>query len=210
MRNSIFIVLLFFSLFAFSQKDEASYSKRSFGIKGGISVPNLRNQTTLESNSNIGFMAAVFYSPVQKKGFGFRTELVFSRQGYDFKSNTATGNVKLDYIQLPALSTFSITRFLQFQFGPQASYLLNAKADSVSSVSQPATAGKILDYYNRLDYGVAAGVETYPVKGLIIGARYNLSFGPFEKDEPPSAGPSAITGINPKSHVFHLYAGWRF
>lgn len=210
MRSSIFIIGILFSSFAFSQENNGASVQKSFGIKGGVSIPNLQNPTTLKSDGNFGFMLAVFYSTVQKKGFGFRPELVFSRQGYHFKSNTATGNAEFDYLQLPMLSTFSIIPFLQLQFGPQASYLLNAKADSVSGVSQPPAAAKILSYYNRLDYGVAAGVETFPVKGLIAGVRYNWSFGPFEKDEQPATGPSAITGINPKSHVFHLYVGWRF
>ena len=59
--------------------------------------------------------------------------------------------------------------------------LINAKADS----SKPASGtpyGKVMDYYNRIDYGLAGGIEINPVKGLIIGGRYNLSLGKVYKE----------------------------
>lgn len=200
------IVAVLIAGIAFAQSPPVQGTKKTFGIKAGGSFSSLKNKSDIKAESQGNFMAGVFFSPVQKKGFGFRTELIFSRQGYNFRNNTATGDVKMDYLLVPALTTFNITRFAQLQFGPQMGYLLNAKADSTSTVSSTSTNPNLLSYYNRLDYGVAGGIEFFPVKGLMLGVRYNLSFGGFEKE----SSSTGITGINPKAHVVHLYAGWRF
>lgn len=66
-----------------------------------------------------------------------------------------------------------------------------------------------MEYYNRFDSGYALGIEIHPVKGLIIGARYNVSLAKVYKDlenmQPPS-----FTSADAKNNVVSLCAGWRF
>src|SRR5690242_6900477 len=78
-----------------------SYSQ--FGIKAGVNFAKVTKASNINADNTAGFHAGVFLAPQTKSVLGFRTELIYSRQGYDFKSGTTTGSVKLDYILLPQL-----------------------------------------------------------------------------------------------------------
>ena len=151
-------------------------------------------------------MAGIFMGPPSGSLLGFQSELIFSRQGYDFETNQSTGSVKLDYLLLPQLLTLNFANIVRAQAGFQLAYLLRAKVEGAAT-GDPAT-DKLLDLFNRLDYGLAGGVEVSPFMGFLVGARLNLSFGNLYKNlsDPPTFFPS----INAKNNVFSLYAGYRF
>ncbi|MGN6294077.1 MAG: porin family protein [Chitinophagaceae bacterium] len=192
--------------------------KRGIGLKAGlnfINVKNLRSISDANSSSKTGFMAGAYWAPSGRGVMGYRSELIFSRQGYDFKTTSATGEMMMDYIMLPQLMTFNITKFFQLQAGGQVSFLIRARADSVSSSSAPATPKNAMDYYNKFNYGVAGGLEIKPIAGLIIGGRYNAFFGSL--NEQSSSGsipglPSFIPtdGKKLKNGLFQLYIGYQF
>ena len=158
-------------------------------------------------------MAGIFFAPPSKGILSYKTELIYSQQGYDYKTNTSTGSVNLNYIMMPHLMCINITRLFQLQVGAQTAYLINAKADSNKSASSTNPYGNLMDYYNRFDYGAAAGFEIHPVLGLLIGARYNISFGDLYKNmsnPTPGATPSFIPKVDAKNNVVQIFAGWRF
>jgi hypothetical protein len=155
----------------------------------------------------------LFLAPPSKGVISSRTELVYSRQGYSYESNANTGNVNLDYILLPQLMGINITKFVQLQLGAQMAFLINAKVDSNTASSGSNPYGKVMDYYNKFDYGFAAGVEVHPFMGLLVGARYNLSLGNLYKDPssyPSGTTPEFIPPVDVKNNVVQLFAGWRF
>jgi hypothetical protein len=181
------------------------------GLKGGINFANVTKVSSINNNTNTGFAAGLFIAPRSKGIFGYRSELIYSRQGYNFDTNTNTGNINLDYILLPQLTTINITRFFQIQLGAQMAFLINSKASE--SNSSTTGYGKLMDYYNRFDYGLAGGLEIHPFKGLLVGARYNLSLGDLYKNlETGGTGtvPSFIPDVNVKNNVVNLYVGWHF
>src|SRR5450631_4601905 len=140
------------------------------GLKAGLNFANVTNASSINSSHSSGFMVAVFLAPASKGIISYNTEIGFSQQGYDYKTNSNTGNVTLNYIMMPHLIGINITRFFTLQLGGQTAYLLNAKADSNRSQSSSSNPySKMTDYYNRFDYGAAAGFEIHPVLGLIIG-----------------------------------------
>ena len=190
---------------------------RGFGLKGGlnfVNVKNVRSISDANSTSKTGFMAGAYFAPRTAGVFGYRSEIIFSRQGYDFKTTTATGDVMLDYIMLPQLMTINISKFFQLQAGGQLSILIKAKADSVSSSSMPNNLNKAMDYYNKLNYGVAGGIEIKPIAGLIIGGRYNAFFGSL--NEQAAAGATGVPSFIPsdgkklKNGLLQLYVGYQF
>ena len=184
------------------------------GIKAGLNYANVTNASSINSSHSSGFMVAVFLAPASKGIISYNTEIGFSQQGYNYKTNSNTGNVTLNYIMMPHLIGINITRFFQLQLGAQTAYLINAKADSSKSQSSATNPySKMTDYYNRFDYGAAAGFEIHPVSGLIIGARYNISFGDLYKNMAsanPGETPSFIPSVNAKNNVVQIFAGWRF
>jgi hypothetical protein len=184
------------------------------GIKGGLNFANITNAGDINGSSRTGFMGGLFFAPPSKSIISSRTELIYSRQGYNFKTNTVDGSVDLDYIVLPQLMGINITRFVQLQIGAQMAYLLNAKADSSKPASANNPYASLMEYYNRFDYGAAAGIEIYPVKNLLIGARFNISFGKLYKD-PSEVGngsepPSFFPRVDAKNNVVMVFAGIRF
>ncbi len=180
------------------------------GIKGGVNFAQVSKASDINSGSKSGFHAGLFLAPVSKKILSSRTELLFSRQGYDYKNGTKTGEVNLDYIQMGQLASINLTKYFSLMFGAQTAYLVSAQVDSSSSTSTGNPSyDKIMDLYNRIDYGYAVGAEIHPVAGLIIGARYNVSLAKVYKDVQSFQSPS-FTSEDAKNNVIQISVGWRF
>ena len=178
------------------------------GIKGGLNFAKVSKASDINSSSRSGFHAGLFLAPPSKKILSSRTEILFSRQGYDYKNSTNTGNVNLDYIQMGQLMSINITKYFSLMLGAQTSYLISAQVDSSNS-NGTGMENKIMDLYNRIDYGYAVGVEIHPVAGLIIGARYNVSLAKVYKDLQSFQKPS-FTSEDAKNNVIQISVGWRF
>ena len=211
MRKIILAVAVLLPLFSMAQ----------FGIKAGVNFASVTNASDINASNESGFLVGVFLAPPSKGIMGFRTELIYSKQGYNYKTATNTGTVNLDYILLPQLMQINITKFVSIQAGFQMAFLINAKADSTPTntggAGNPygAAYSSMMDYYNKFDYGVAAGIEVHPFKGLLVGARYNLSLGNLYKDPSSyetSGGqpPSFIPQVDAKNNVVQLFVGWIF
>lgn len=180
-----------------------------FGFKAGLNFANVSKASSINNSSRTGFHAGLLMGS-SKGVIGFRTELLFSRQGYDYKTGTNTGTVNLDYIMMPQSMSINITKYFSLMFGAQAAFLLNAKVDSAkSSGSGNGSTDKIMDLYNRFDYGFGAGVEIHPVGGLLIGAKMNISLGKLYKEAASGQMPS-FSSVDIKNNLFQIFTGWRF
>jgi len=177
------------------------------GLKAGLNFANVSNTSGFNNSSRTGYMVGGYFSPGAKKLLGFRSEIILSRQGYDYKTSTNTGNVNLDYLLLPQLITLNFTKKFQLHAGGQAAFLLNAKVDSTGGSSS----GSLFDYFNKFDYGLVGGLEVSPILGLFVGGRINISFAKVNKDAPTGGNwPNFIPRLDAKNNVVQLYAGWRF
>ncbi len=197
MKKSIFYLLLILPGALFAQ----------IGIRSGVNFARVSKASEINSGSRSGFHVGVLFAPVSKKILSSQTELTFSRQGYDYKTSTNTGNVNLDYLLQTQLLGINLTKFVQLQLGAQTAILLNAKVDS--SNGSGGTQNNIMDLYNRFDYGYALGVQVHPVSGLLVGVRYNVSLGKVYKDL-QSGQPPSFTTEDAKNNVVQLSIGWRF
>jgi hypothetical protein len=204
MKNIITVLLIASPVLSFSQ----------IGIKAGLNFANVTKTSDINNSSSSGFHAGLFLAPPSKGVMGFRTELLFSQQGYNYKTGTNTGNVNLNYIMLPQYMTINITKYFQIQLGGQIAFLTNAKADSSSNnASGNNPYGEMMDYYNKFDYGYGGGIEVHPIKGLLVGARINISLSSLYKDmgtSSPGTPPSFIPEVDVKNNLFQVFAGWRF
>ncbi len=185
------------------------YAQLGIGLKGGINFANVTGASSINPGSQSGFVAGAFLAPHSKSIIASRTELLFSRQGYSFKSGTTTGNVNLDYIVIPQFMAINITKFVQLQFGVQMAFLLNAKADSTSGQGSTGQYPGALSYYNKFDYGFGAGVEVHPVAGLLIGARYNVSIGKLYASAETGQVPT-FSAADAKNNIVQVFTGWIF
>jgi hypothetical protein len=205
MKKYLLIVLACLPLIAFCQG-------MGIGIKAGLNFANVTRASSISNSSRTGFHAGLFLAPPSKGIIGSRTEVIFSRQGYNYKTATNTGSVDLNYIMLPQYMSINITKYFSIMLGAQMAFLLNAKADSSKTTMQGLPAGydKMMSMYNRFDYGYGGGVEIHPVSGLVLGARINISLGDLYKQPEPGQTPSFYPTVDVKNNVFQAYAGWVF
>jgi hypothetical protein len=194
----------------------AHAQRLGLGFKAGYNFANITNVSSVNAQNKSGYHLGAFFSPGQgKKIIGFRTELIYSKQGYDFKSGNKSGTVDLDYILLPQMFTLNITKLIQLQAGGQLAFLMNAKADSSVSGGPLGEYQKVIDFYNKIDYGITAGAEVHPYKGLLLGVRYNAGLSNLFKDQqllgggPNPSFISSLSSLNFKSNVIQVFAGWR-
>jgi Outer membrane protein beta-barrel domain len=192
------------------------------GITAGFNFSNVTNASSIGASSRTGYNVGLFLSPASRSILGSRTELIYSRHGYNYghdSSGMTAGSVDLDYILLAQYLAINITKWVQIHLGAQTSYLLHAKVDSSNQAANgnPAIASA-LSYYNRFDYGFGGGVEVHPYAGLVIGGRYSISLsnlyklpssGSMGAGTTPSFFPS-MASLNPKNNLVQLYIGYRF
>jgi hypothetical protein len=214
MRIFLLGLLLAASAMSAHAQKEMNYKpdRNQFGIKAGYNWSYVTaSGQGFKTNNNSGFMVGAFFAPKPSNGRGYRTELVFSRQGYTFDNGGKNTDVMNDYIYLPQLTTFGIGKFLQLQLGGQVGFLLNSK---MTSGAKDTTITGLL---NRVDYGFAGGVEIRPYKGLLIGGRYNLGLGKlYKKWEQSATNPNPYPlPFNPettnlKNGVVQFFVGYAF
>ena len=127
------------------------FAAAQIGIKAGLNFANVSKASSINSTSKTGFLVGLFLATPGKKIIGSKTELQFSRQGYDYKTSTNTGNVKLDYLLQTRLLCINITKFVQLQFGAQTAILISANADSTkTSNGSGRPYGNIMDFTTNL------------------------------------------------------------
>lgn len=177
------------------------------GIKAGANFAKVSKASEINSSTRSGFHVGLLFAPPSKKIISSRTELIFSRQGYDYKSSSNTGKVDLDYIQMGQMMSINITKYVSLMLGAQTSYLISAQVDS--SNGNNSTENKMMGLMNRIDYGYAVGAEIHPFKGLLLGVRYNVSLAKIYKSMQSLQAPSFSTE-DAKNNVIQISVGWRF
>ena len=103
--------------------------------------------------------------------------------------------------------TIIFLAFAYLQAGAQMAFLINAEADSTSTTGTAGPYSGVMDYYNKFDYGFAAGAEVHPFQGLLVGARWNISLGKLYEDAQTGQQPS-FRAEDAKNNVIQLFAGW--
>jgi hypothetical protein len=185
---------------------------RKIGLKAGYTWSYAEaGQSGINLNGQNGYMIGAFLAP-PGKGLGFRSEIIYSHQGYSFANGGQNTAVKNDYIYLPQLTTLTIGKFFQLQVGPQIGFLLNSKRSSADNKDSSMTS-----MMNRLDYGFTGGIDVNPTAGFIIGARYDLGLGNLYKHYEESAAspmpfplPFDPRSTNMKNGVIRIFVGYKF
>jgi hypothetical protein len=199
-----------------------SSGKSGFGFRVGLNYAKVSgNSDSIQYRYKPGLMIAVFLAPPSTGVIGYRSELLYSKQGFDYTGpDGTTGTVSNDYLMIPQMMTINISKFVQLQAGAFAGYLLHTKDSNQPKESTDNDPSKMmLDLMNRIDYGAAAGIEIHPFKGLILNARYNIGFAKLYKEKNDIAQTTPVNSFNPlakyenldtKNAVIQLSVGYRF
>ncbi|WP_456441474.1 porin family protein [Psychroserpens sp.] len=131
-----------------------------FGVKGGLNFASISGDDIPESgiitDFHFGVMAEL---PISDK-FSFQPELLYSGQGYAIDRDI----INLNYINVPLMAKYYLTKRLSVEAGPQIGFLISAKNESVD----------IKDQVKSFDFGANLGVSYKLDSGLNFGARYNF------------------------------------
>ncbi|WP_166384868.1 porin family protein [Polaribacter sp. 11A2H] len=136
-----------------------------FGVKAGLNFASINGDNTKDlgtvTSFNFGLMAEI---PFTEK-FSIQPELLFSGHGFSTGSDT-NDFVALNYLNIPLMGKYYVTKRLSFEAGPQVGFLLSATDDN--------TKADVKNAYKDLDFGVNLGLGYKLDNGLNFSARYNV------------------------------------
>lgn len=179
--NTVVATALFsLGVLALNSSDALAQGRVRTGLKGGLNASSLfyDSQGVSNKSERIGFHLGVFAQAPLGEFFAVQPELLYTTKGasadynINFLGSTINGNntFKLNYAELPVLATFKLGQSVELQAGPYAAYLLNSNINSNGDFGN-GTSGINRDNFNKVDYGLAGGLNIYFGKAL-VGVRY--------------------------------------
>ncbi|MFD2936972.1 porin family protein [Spirosoma flavum] len=159
-----------------NSSDALAQGRTRIGLKGGLNASSLfyDSQGATNKNERIGFHVGVFAQAPVGEFFAIQPELLYMTKGasadYNVLGFNGKNTFKLNYAELPVLATFKLGQAVELQAGPYVSYLLNSNVNSNGDFGT-GTSAISRDNFNKVDYGIAGGLNIYFGKAF-IGARY--------------------------------------
>lgn len=144
-----------------------------FGVKAGANFANQNGDTppAFESKESITSYHAGLVAEVKLlDGFAIQPELLYSTQGATYKNAVEEFKNELGYISIPVVAKIGLSKSLNLELGPQASFLLSEK-DNVN-----------LEDAETFEFGVVGGLGLNITKNLFVQARYGLGLTEASKD----------------------------
>ncbi|WP_080779143.1 porin family protein [Chryseobacterium phocaeense] len=180
------------SSLAFAQQTPTSSSNPvTFGVKGGMNVSSLTNDSGLEDQgSKIGFNAGVFANIPVAESFSIQPEVLYSQYG-DKYDRTISGNRYSfarhhDYIAVPVMFQYNLIPNLYVEAGPEFGFMVNAKNKLKNETSNNVIteSGDYKDDLNKFNFGIGLGAGYYFTQNFGITARYVAGLTDIAKDRP--------------------------
>jgi hypothetical protein len=198
----------------YAQQQETSAENTlttKFGIKGGVNFSNLYVDNVQNENVKIGVNAGFFAKIPIIRGISIQPELLYSNKGAKDKySSVAQGSgeyrFNLNYIEVPLLMVFNLTRNLSLSGGTYAAYLISANVKDINNNATITGATNLnTSNFNRFDYGLVGGLNI-DIQSVTLGARYNYGL----QSVGQSGNLSGDLTKNSKNSVATFFIGFAF
>ncbi|MDR6762770.1 opacity protein-like surface antigen [Flavobacterium sp. 2755] len=152
----------------------ANAQKTRFGVKGGLNVSTLTGEYEDDTKSLIGFHVGGFAEIKVIERLAIQPELLFSAQGARFEGiGNDKYDAKLNYLNIPVLAKFYITKQFTVEAGPQIGFLLSAKIEGEDAK----------DFYKSADFGFNFGAGYNFTDNFSAGIRYTVGLsGVYDND----------------------------
>jgi len=149
----------------------AANAQIQFGLKAGANFATLTNSTG--GSTLINFNAGALVKIPLTDALSVQPEIMFSGQGI----KAPDGKIKVNYINIPVLLTYTLPAGLFFQTGPQSGILLSAKA-----VPNEGDSEDLKDFFKSTDFNWVFGTGyLIPDVNLGFNVRYNLGISSLGK-----------------------------
>lgn len=179
----------------------AAQAQARFGLKMGASVTGLvGDNVSASAKYTVGFHAGIIANFASSDAFSVQPELLFSQKGYKVESAGKTLNYNLNYIDVPVMFRFNVTK-LTLEIGPQLGLLASA---SVSNGTQSVT---ISNTFSQADFGYALGLGLPLTDDLQLGLRYNG--GITSAFKPVVVGGNSID-VKARNSAFQFFVAYMF
>ncbi|BDU23371.1 MULTISPECIES: porin family protein [unclassified Flavobacterium] len=144
-----------------------------FGIKGGVNLSTLTGEYEDDTKSLVGFTVGGFAEIKVIERLAIQPELLYSAQGARFEDAFGKYDAKLNYLNIPVLAKFYITKQFTVEAGPQIGFLLSAKIDGEDAK----------DFYKSADFGFNFGAGYNFTDNFSAGIRYTVGLsGVYDND----------------------------
>lgn len=202
------IALMSLSFTAQSQTN--SSNEAQFGVKGGVNFSNIYNEEVDDNNMLTSFNAGVYAAFPLNDFIAIQPEILYSQKGsqltYDNVLATGEAKFKLNYIEVPVLAKFNLTKNLNIHAGPYIAYLVDAQVKNETDGGTFNFEDNFdNDDFNKFDAGVSAGIG-FDFDFVGIGARYNLGLTKIGKERDIAGGTYTPEG---KNSSFSVYASFK-
>ncbi|RZJ50011.1 MAG: PorT family protein [Flavobacterium sp.] len=135
-----------------------------FGVKGGLNISSFSGNNN--SKGLLGFHIGGLAEIKIIERLSVQPEILFSTQGASFDPNgdIIGGDTKLNYINIPVLAKFYITKKVTVESGPQIGFLVSARD----------TGYDVKDMYRSTDLGINFGGGYNFTDHFAVGLRYTV------------------------------------
>ncbi len=141
-----------------------------FGLKAGLNVATLSNNSGSEMGSRLGFNGGVLAHIHIAQHFALQPEVVYSSQGAKYTISDGEHSLGLNYVNIPVLLQYMFDNGFRLQTGPQLGFLAGVKDKRNGTETGIFTS----DDFKTVDISWAAGLGYLTYSGLGVDARYNF------------------------------------
>ena len=155
-----FIVLsLFISLF-FNSK-----AQTSFGLKGGINLSSIKVSVaeagmSVSTTNRTSFVIGGFLNQTLTESLSIQPELLLQGMGFKFAGETLNSN----YISIPVVLKYGVSKSLYLEAGPQIAFLMSAKSmgedvkDAFKSTDFQLVFGGGINFTDKIQANIRYGI----------------------------------------------------
>ncbi len=182
------------------------------GLKAGVNYSWLSLKDTKNETGLLGYHLGVVARVNITDYFGLQGEALYSTKGskvtYDNALINGEAKLRLNYIDVPVLLVIKLNENVNLQFGPYASFILDASAVNESNVGLFNFEHEVnKDNFKGTDYGLAGGIGIQ-VQHLIGGVRYLHGLQKIQKEKAYNG--TNYTFTDAKNSTVQLYIGFLF
>jgi len=160
-----------------------------FGAKLGMNISSLNGDDVTNIDAKTGFVVGVTAEVFLTEKFSIQPELLFSQQGARSKGNFT---YDLNYITLPVMAKYYITKGFSVEAGPQFSFLV--KDEFILENGGATMDTEVANFDLNANVGLGYKFDN----GIFVQTRYNLGLIDLSED----------TGV--KNGVFQMSVGYQF
>ncbi|WP_029272292.1 porin family protein [Flavobacterium sp. KJJ] len=155
------IILTVLAIMAFGF---ANAQQTRFGVKGGLNVTTFAGGNYWDAKSLVGFQLGGFAEIKIIERLSIQPEVLFSTQGAKLEDSFGDFDTKLNYINVPVLAKFYITKQFTVEAGPQLGFLVSAKQEG----------NDVKDSFKSVDTGFNFGAGYNFTDNVSVDLRYTV------------------------------------